>query len=333
MFIKNASAAARRLLARAGLTALALPLLTPISVYAQDFPNRPLRLIVPYGTGGPTDMVARELGNGLQKVLGEPVVVENRPGGGSIIGVDHVAKADGDGHTLLFATAAPFVINPHLNSALPYKVGDFTPVSKVATYSMVLAVGPQQNWGSMQEMVAYGKANPGALSFASAGNGTSNHLAGELLQSLTGLKMMHVPYRGNAPAMTDVIAGNVSMMFDMPATTVPHVQSGRVRLLGSTSTTRNPLVPETPTIAEQGVEGFDVTSWFGVFVPKATPEEIVDRLNNAIGEVLNDPALIAKLKSVGYEVASSSPVELAASIGEEGRLWSDVIAKAQIRVE
>jgi len=292
-----------------------------------------VKLVVGFPAGGSADLLARAVSDKLATALGSTVIVENRPGGGSIIGVDHVAKAEGDGHTLLFATAAPFVINPYLNPRLPYEVADFAPVSKVATYSMVLAVSPRQPWRTMQEMVAYGKANPGALSYASAGNGTSNHLAGELLQSLTGLRMMHVPYRGNAPAMTDVIAGNVSMMFDMPATTLPHMQSGRIQLLGSTSTTRNPLVPDTPTIAEQGVAGFDVTSWFGVFVPKATPEPVVHRLSAAIGEVLNDPGLVAKLNAVGYEVASTTPAALAATIGEEGKVWSDVISQADIRLE
>ncbi|ETF04459.1 MFS transporter [Advenella kashmirensis W13003] len=300
---------------------------------ATDYPNRPIRLIVPYGAGGPTDMVARELASGLQKNLGQPVVVENKPGGGSIIGVDHVAKSSADGYTMLFATGAPFIINPYLNSKLPYRVDEFAPVAKVASYSMVLSTSPKQPFKTVPELIAYGKAHPGTLTYGSAGNGTSNHLAGELLQTMTGIKMTHVPYRGNSPAMTDVVAGNISMMFDMPATTQPYVQSKRVILMGATGTTRNSLAPSTPTIAEQGVSGFDVSSWFGVLVPAATGQDIVTRLNHAVDQVLNEQAFKAKLTSLGYEVTPGTPNDLAQTIAGEGKLWSEVIHKANIHLQ
>lgn len=313
--------------------AAAFPFSVAGVAHAQDFPTKPVRLVVPYGPGGPTDMVARELGHSLEKILGQPVIIDNKSGGGSIIGVGHVAKSPGDGYTLVFATGAPFIMNPYLNSKLPYEVKDFAPVSKVASYTMVLSTGAKQPFKTLKEMVTYAKANPGTLTYASAGPGTSNHLAGELLQNLTGAKLTHVPYRGNGPAMTDVIAGNVSMMFDMPATTLPHVRNGRVQLLGSTSKTRSAQVPELPTIAEQGVTGFDVTSWFGVLAPKSTPEKIVNQLNEAIRTALNSDELKQKLKAVGYEVTPSTPRELEETIASEGKVWSEVIKKANIRLE
>lgn len=300
---------------------------------AQDFPSKPIRLVVPYAAGGPTDGLARVLGDGLQKRLKQPVVVENKPGGGSIVGVDQVAKARADGYTLLFATGAPFIINPALNPRLPYKVQDFAPIATLASYSMVLTTGKGQPFGNLAELLAHARSHPGTLSYGSAGGGTSNHLAGELLASTAGVALIHTPYRGNAQAMTDVIAGNLGFMFDMPATTLQHVQSGRVKLLGSTSPARNPLTPDVPTLQEGGLQGYDVTSWFGLWAPAGTPPAALQLLNRAANETMADPEVGQRLRQGGYEFKAESQAQLARRIETESAAWATLIRKAGIKVE
>ncbi|TDF64516.1 tripartite tricarboxylate transporter substrate binding protein [Cupriavidus sp. L7L] len=297
------------------------------------YPDKPVRLIVPYAAGGPTDAVARLLGQGLQKRLKQPVVVENRPGAGSIIGVEYVAKASSDGYTLLFATGAPFVISPFVNQKLPYKTSDFAPVATVASYSMLLSTAKNQPFNSLRDLLAFARSHPGKVSFGSAGNGTSNHLAGELLAHEAGVKLLHAPYRGNAAAMTDVIAGNVTVMFDMPATTLPNVQSGRIKILGSTSPVRNPLTADIPTMHEGGVTGYDVTSWFGLFASAGTPAPIVDRLNRAVNDTMNDPEVRTRLKHDGYEFKAETPAQLSERIERESRVWGNLIKSVSLRLE
>jgi tripartite-type tricarboxylate transporter receptor subunit TctC len=318
---------------RAALLTLLLGSSFVSAALAEDFPSRPIRLVVPYGTGGPTDGLARKLAEGMQARLKQPVIVDNKPGGGSILGVDLVAKSKGDGYTVLFATGAPFVINPALNPKLPYKTQDFAPVATVARYSMVLSTGKQQPFDDLAGLLRYARAHPGKVSYGSAGAGTSNHLAGELLANAAGVQLTHVAYRGNAPAMTDVIAGNVTFMFDLPATTLPHVQSGRVKLLGSTSPARSPLTPDTPTIQEAGLSDYDVTSWFGLFAPAGTPDAIVQQLNRAANEVMADPANAGWLKQNGYEFSAQSPQQLSQRIARESTQWTDLIRKARIQID
>ncbi len=303
------------------------------AVSAQEFPTKPIRLIVPYAAGGPTDGLARILGEGMQQRLKQPVIVENKPGGGSIIGVDSVAKSKADGYTLLFATGAPFIINPALNAKLPYKVQDFAPIATVASYSMVLATGKNQPFGNLQELLKYARSHPGQLSYGSAGGGTSNHLAGELLAHAAGLQLIHTPYRGNAQAMTDVIAGNLSFMFDMPATAIQHVHSGRVKLLGSTSPSRNPLTPEVATIQESGLPTYDVTSWFGLFAPAGTPAATVQLLNRVANDAMADPVVAARLQQGGYEFKAQTPGQLGQRIATEAIGWAALIQKANIKAE
>ncbi|WP_159914559.1 tripartite tricarboxylate transporter substrate binding protein [Pantoea sp. 18069] len=314
-------------------TVAALAVVLVGAASAQEFPTKPIRLIVPYAAGGPTDGLARMLGEGLHKRLKQVVVVENKPGGGSIIGVDQVAKSRGDGYTLLFATGAPFIINPALNAKLPYKVQDFAPIATVASYSMVLATGKNQPFGSLPELLKYARSHPGKLSYGSAGAGTSNHLAGELLAHAAGLEMIHTPYRGNAQAMTDVIAGNLGFMFDMPATTLQHVQSGRVKLLGSTSVARNPLTPDVPTIEEGGLPSYDVTSWCGLFAPAGTPAAVVQQLNRAANDAMSDPDVAVRLQQAGYEFKAETPAQVARRIETESVGWAALIRKANIKVD
>jgi tripartite-type tricarboxylate transporter receptor subunit TctC len=309
---------------------VALPL---ASAHADSYPSRPIRLVVPYASGGPTDVLARALAQRLQENLGQPVIVDNKPGAGSIIGVDHVAKSPADGYTLLFTASGALVINPALNPKLPYEAKDFAPVSSAASYAMFLSVNPKLSFNSLGDLIAYAKRNPGKLSFGSAGNGTSNHLAGELLKKMAGIELMHVPYKGNAAAMMDVMGGNISMMFDLPSTTLPHSQSGKVIVLGTTGKERSPLAPQVPPIAGSGVPGYDVTSWFGVFAPAKTPPEIVNKLSNLIVTILKDPAISARLSGQGYQVFGSTPAKLAEMMAVDTKLWADLIRDAKIKLE
>ncbi|MFI5447382.1 Bug family tripartite tricarboxylate transporter substrate binding protein [Polaromonas sp. UC242_47] len=320
----------RRFLCVSSLAALALPF---AHAQTDTYPNRVIRLVVPYASGGPTDQLARSLGQRMQESLGQPVIIENKPGAGSILGVDYVAKSPADGYTLLFTASAALVVNPSLNTKLPYQAKDFAPVSSAGSYTMFLAVNPKLPFNSVGELITYAKRNPGKLSFGSAGNGTSNHLAGELLKKMAGIDLMHVPYKGNAAAMTDVMGGNISMMFDLPATTLPHARAGNIKLLGTTGLDKNPLAPQVPTIASSGVPGYDVTSWFGVLAPAKTPPEIVQKLSKLIVTILKDPAISAKLAGQGYEVFGSMPKKLADMMAADTKLWAELIREANIKLE
>lgn len=297
------------------------------------YPNRPIRMIVPYASGGPTDMLARALAKGLQEELNQPVIVENKPGAGSIVGVDFVAKADPDGYTLLFVTSAALVVNPLLNEKLPYGVKDFAPISTVSSYSMFLAVNPGLGFKTLSDLISYAKANPGKLTFGSAGNGTSNHLAGEMLKKMAGIELVHVPYKGNAAAMTDVIGGNISLMFDLPSTTLPHAKNGKVQLLGTTGADRNPLASDVQTIAESGVQGYEVTSWFGIFAPAKTDQSIINKLSQITVKILKNPAMNDLMASQGYEVFGSTPTRLQEMINSDTKNWGDLIRAASIKLE
>ncbi|KAB2887790.1 MAG: tripartite tricarboxylate transporter substrate binding protein [Burkholderiaceae bacterium] len=309
---------------------IALPL---AGAHAQAWPSRPIRLVVPYGSGGPTDVLARALAQGLQEQLKQAVIVDNKPGAGGIIGVENVAKSPADGYTLLFTASGTMVINPSLYPKLPYQAKDFAPVSSAASYAMFLSVNPGLSFSTLGDLIAYAKRHPGKLSYGSAGNGTSNHLAGALLAKMAGIELTHVPYKGNAPAMTDVIAGNIAMMFDLPSTTLPQAQSGKVALLGTTGRERSELAPQVPTIVESGVPGYDVTSWFGVFAPAKTPPAIVNRLSELITQVLKDPAISARLSGQGYKVFGSTPAQLADMTAADTRMWSGLIREAHIQVD
>lgn len=302
-----------------------------VAAQSQDaYPSRPIRLVVPYGSGGPTDLLARALAQGMQESLGQPVLVDNRAGAGGIVGVDHVAKQPADGYTLLFAASSALVITPALNPKLPYQAKDFAPISTAGSYAMFLSVNPKLGFRSLSDLIAYGKRSPGKLSYGSAGIGASNHLAGELLAKMAGIQMTHVAYKGNAPAMTDVIGGNISMMFDLPATTLPHAQAGKVQLLATTGTERSPLAPQVPTVAASGLAGYDVTSWFGVYAPVGTPPHIVNRLSALIRTVLQEPAISARLSGQGYDVFGSTPAKLAEMTANDSKNWAALIREARI---
>src|SRR5438552_13835540 len=260
-------------LQRAALAALRTVCVSGAS--AQTYPTRPIRLVVPFPAGGTTDILAREVGQRLSMTLGQPVVIDNRPGAAGNIGADLVAKSAPDGYTLLMGTVGTHAINASLYAKMPYDhVKDFAPIILVAGVPNVLVVNPSLPVNSVQELIAYAKANPGKLNFASSGPGTSIHLSGELFKVMAGVQMTHVPYKGSAPALQDLLGGQVQLMFDNLPPSLPHIKAGKLRALAVTSVARSPALPDVPTIAESGLPGFEASSWFGILVPAGTPSAI-----------------------------------------------------------
>ncbi len=316
------------------LAALAVAACSMSAVLAQEYPDKPVKLIVAYAPGGPVDTSARIVARALEGQLGKPVIVENKSGAGGALGAAYVAKAAPDGYTLFFAASPTQVINPHIHASLQYDpIKDFTPVSLVANYTNVLVASVNAPAKSVQELIVYAKANPDKVAFGSAGKGASNHLSGELLKKISGAPMLHVPYKGNAPAMTDVIAGQITFMFDITGTAMNYINSGKVRGLAVTSATRNSMLPDLPTMIEAGVPGFDVTGWYGVMGPAKLPPAVTTKLNKALKTALSDPALDQQFRTAGYDVATSTPEEFGARIQKELDFWGKVVRDAKIEKE
>ena len=303
----------------------------PSTSSGQGYPNRPIRLIVPYPAGGPTDFVGRTVAQKLSQLLGQQVVVDNRPGAGTVIGSELVARAAPDGYTLLFGTGGGTFLAPLMLPKVPYDPHrDFEPVAMLVMSPQVLVVHPSVAANTVSELIALAKAKPGVLNFASVGTGTSPHLGGELFSSLTGTKIVHVPYKGTSPAMTDLISGQVQMMFTSMPTVLAQVKSGKLRLLGTGGTKRSPAIPNVPTIAET-VPGFELVTWYGVFAPARTPEAIIKRLNAAIGKVLADPESRDRMTAQGLEPTPMTPAEVRRYTQEETKRWSRLIKAAGIQ--
>jgi tripartite-type tricarboxylate transporter receptor subunit TctC len=311
--------------------AAALMLIASACAHAQ-YPAKPIHLIIPYPPGGATDIIGRALAQKLGDALGQPVVVDNRAGAGAGIGSDFVAKAAPDGYTLLIGTTGSHTINPAIYSKLPYDpVRDFAPVTLLATYCNVLVVAPDLPVQNLKQLIELAKAKPGTVTFGSAGNGSSNHLSGELLASMAGVRMQHVPYKGSAPALIDVMAGQTNFMFDILSTSLPQIKAGKVRALAWTGPTRSPLIPEVPTVAESGLPGYEVVGWFGLFAPAGTPRDIVNRLNAETAKILKLPELKEKL--IGYDTASSTPEQFAAIIKADIATWAKVVKDSGAHVD
>jgi len=300
---------------------------------AQSYPNRPIRFIVPYPPGGAGDIFARVIGAKLSEAFGQQVVVDNRPGANAIIGTDMVAKAPPDGHTLIMANSAPFVLNPSLYKNLPYDpIKDFAPVSQGTYYGYVLIVHPGVAAKNVKELTELAKAKP--LSFASAGNGAVNHLAGEFFASMAGVKLTHVPYKGSAPALADVLGGQVPMMFDTPITSIPQLKAGKVRGLAFSGKRRAPQFPDIATMEELGYKGFEVSSWQGLITTAGTPRHAIDRLHRETVRALKMPDVIERLATHGgNELVGSAPDEYAKLIREELLKYAKIIQQAGIRAE
>ena len=292
-------------------------------VHAQDYPSRPLRLIVPTAPGGGTDFTGRLVAAKLSESLGQQVVVENRGGGGGSVGADNAAKSTPDGYTLLLGSIATHAVNPALYKKLPYDhLKDFAPVSLIGTVPNAMVVHPSVPVKSMQEFIAYAKANPGKINYGSSGVGSPPHLSMELLRSMTGINLVHVPYKGAGPALADLLGGQMQAMCTSLAGLINFIKSGRVRALGVTTAKRNPQLPDVPTIVESGIPGYEVTIWYAVFAPVATPKAIVQKLNTEMVKALNSPEMKERMALQGMDPAPSTPAELTAFVKIETAKWA-----------
>jgi len=313
---------------------LALALVSGVA-RAEDYPSRPIRFVVPYPPGGPLDIMARAIGQKLAQTWGQPVVVDNRAGAGGNIGADLVAKSAPDGYTLLMGAVATHAINPTLYGKLPYDpVRDFTPVALVAQVPNVLVVNPAVPAKSVRELIELARAKPGSLNFGSGSTGSTGHLAGELFKTMAGVQMAHIPYKGGSPAMADLLAGQVQLMFDNLANALPNVKAGRLRALAVTTQKRSPFMPDLPTIAESGLPGFDLTTWFGVMLPAGTPPGIVARLNAEIVRGLSAPDMRERLAAMGAQPpADNTPENFTAFIRAEAARYARVVRDSGARVD
>ena len=296
------------------------------SLFAQNYPVKPVRLIVPWTPGGTADILARLMGQRLTESFGQQVIVDNRPGASGQIGTDLVAKAPPDGYMLVLGTTAPNSTAPSLYPRLPYDARkDFAPISLIALTFYVLSVNPHVPVKSVQELVKLAKARPGELNFSSPGNGTPNHLSGEMLKIRAGIQMQHIPFKGSAQAIADVIGGQIPLNFENIAVVLPHIKAGKVRALGVTSAQRSPFLPETPTIAESGYPGFEAVGWFGLMGPAQTPRDVLARLNAETVRILNNPEVNARIVGLGAQVRPTSMAEFETFNREQIAKWAKVI--------
>ncbi|SAI28126.1 putattive exported protein [Bordetella ansorpii] len=309
----------------AGLVALAA---SAGAAAAETWPTKPIRMVIPFSAGGNTDVVARLIAPHIEKAVGQPVVVENRPGAAGNIAAEYVARADADGYTLLMGTVGTQAINYSIYKDIRFKPADFSPITLVASVPNVLVVTPSLPVKSVQELIDYGKKNPGKLSFASSGAGSSIHLSGEMFKTRTGVDMVHVPYKGSAAAVTDIIGGQVHLMFDNLPTSLPFIKSGKLRALAVTSAERSTNLPEIPTMAQAGVPNFEAGSWFGVLAPAGTPAPIVARIDQAIEKAMATPEMQKRVVELGAVPMVKGPKDFNAFIGTEIEKWKAVVQAA-----
>ena len=313
----------------ASAVVLGAGLLGGTSALAQAYPTKPVTIIVPFAAGGTTDILARIIGQALTAELGQSVVVDNRAGAGGNIGGQAAAKAAPDGHTLFMGTVGTHAINASLYKKMPFDpVKDFAPLTRVANVPNLLVANPAQPYKSVKDLIAYAKANPGKVNFGSSGNGSSIHLSGELFKSLAKVDMQHGPYKGSAPAVTDLLGNQIGIMFDNMPSAIQHVRSGKLVPLAVTTAKRSPELPNVPTIAEAGVPGYEATSWFGMFAPAGTPAPVLAKLNAAIVKVLAQPDVKKKINEQGAEVYSETPEQFAAFIQAESVKWGKVVKES-----
>jgi tripartite-type tricarboxylate transporter receptor subunit TctC len=308
-----------------------LVLLAAAAAQAQTYPNRTVRLVVPFAAGGSTDIIGRTLGQKLNEMWGQPVVVDNRPGGSTVIGTDVVAKSPPDGYTLL-VTPAPFTIVPSLIAKLPYDPAkDFEPITLINTTPLVIVVNPGVPAKSIKELIALAKSRPGALNYGSSGSGGSNHLAGELFNAMAGVKMIHIPYKGNAPALTDLLGGHVDVVFNGLTSAMPFIKSGKLRSLAVTSLARTGSLPDMPTLDELGLKGFQAVAWNGLTAPARTPKDVIAKINADTLKVVRSTELVERLKAEGSDPVGNSPAEYSAFLRNEIAKWAKVIKLAGVK--
>ena len=312
---------------------LILLLLITLPVAAQQYPSKPIRLVVPFPPGGPTDVVSRLLAPKLAELLGQQIVVENRGGSGGMIGTEQVAKAVPDGYTIIMGTIGGLAVAKSLNPRLGYDtLRDLAPITQSVSVTSILIVHPSVPAKNVRELLAIAKSSPGKLNYASSGNGTVTHLAGELLKLLGKVSIVHVPYKGGAPALTAIMSGEVDMSYENSLIITPHIRSGRVRALAITAATRSKLLPDLPTIAET-LPGYDASGWYGLLAPAATPKPIIARLHVEAAKALHSPDIVAKLASQGAEPVGNTPEEFTAFIRSEISKWANLVKAAKMRTD
>ncbi len=300
---------------------------------AQPWPTRPIKMVVPFPAGGPTDVLTRVLSDKLATALGQPVVVENKPGAGGTIGADFVAKSAPDGYTLVMATGSTHSVGPYLGK-VPYDPQkDFAPILYVGKATNILLVSPVLGIDTVRELIEYARKNPGKLNYSTSGIGSVAHLTGEMFAAMAGVKLTHVPYKGTQQSIPDLMSGQVGMLFDNVLTGKPNAESRRVKGLAISSRERSPLVPDLPTVSESGLPGFDSWNWFGVFGPAGTPQAVVDRLNAELNRIVTDPAIRERFAQLGFETTGGTPAQFAAVVQSEARKWSKVIQDANVKAE
>ncbi|HKE38923.1 MAG TPA: tripartite tricarboxylate transporter substrate binding protein [Casimicrobiaceae bacterium] len=304
------------------------------TIGAEPYPVKAIRLIVPFPPGGPLDVVARSVGQKLSEAWAQPVVVDNRPGAGGNIGADLVAKSAPDGYTILEGALSTHAVNVSLYGKLPYDpIKDFVPITLVAVTPNVLVVNPSLPVTSVAGLIAYAKANPGKLSFASGSNGSAGHLAGELFKREAGVDMVHIPYKGGAPALQALLAGDTQLMFDNLANSTPQLKAGKLKALAVTTAKRSPLAPELPTLAESGLPGFDIYTWWGFLAPAGTPKDIIDKWNVEVTRILNTPEMRALFAQQGAEPSPTTPEQFAALIRSEIPKYAKIVKESGAKVD
>lgn len=329
----------RRLLLAA--TALAASAALPALAQADNWPTKPVRMVVPFAPGGTTDILARVIANELTKAFGQPFVVDNRAGAGGNIGADLVAKAPADGYTILMGTVGTHAINKWLYASMPYDpMKDFAPISLVAGVPNVMVVNTEKaralNIGNVQQFIDYARANPGKLNMASSGNGTSIHMAGELFKTMTGAYMVHFPYKGSSPALMDLVAGNMDVMFDNLPSAMQQIKAGKLTALAVTSAQRSPALPDVPTVEEAGgpqLKGFEASSWFGLLAPAGTPPAIVNRVQQEVAKAIKTPEVSERLRAQGAIPSGNTPQQFAALIDAELKKWQPVVKASGAKVD
>lgn len=303
------------------------------SAAANAFPHKAITMVVPFSAGGTTDILARIVGQALTLELGQSVIIENKPGAGGNIGAQQAARAKADGYTVFMGTVGTHAINQALYKKLPYDpLKDFVPLSRVATVPNLLVVNPKRPFKTVQDMIAYAKAHPGEIAFGSPGSGASPHVSGALFQSLTGAEITHVPYKGSAPAISDLLGNQIAIMFDNMPSAIQHVRSGKLIPVAVTTAKRSPELPDVPTLAEAGVPGYEATSWFGLWAVAGTPAPVLTRLHSALAKVLQDPAVVQKINDQGGEVTIDTPAQFEAFIKAEASKWGKVVRESGAEV-
>ena len=316
------------------LFAIALALLLPLGAAAQNYPHKPIRLVVPFTPAGAVDIASRAIAIELLKQLGQPVSVENKPGAGGNLGAAEVARAAPDGYTLLMTTSGIQAINPALYAKMPFDPNkDLVPVAALVSLNNVLVLHPSVPANSVNEVIALAKKDPGKWTYASSGNGTSIHMSGAMFTQLTGTDLLHIPYKGSGPAVTDLLAGQVNMMFDNIPSSLPHIRAGKLRALATTGAKRDPALPDLPTIAEAGVPGYESGVWFGIAAPAGTPKEIISKLNAAALRGARSPEFGKRMKDLGYNLIPGSAEEMAAMLKAELARWAPIVKSTGAKID